>query len=130
MPETAKPPLYITMHERDNVAIVANDGGLAAGAVFPSGLKLVERVPQGHKVALVDLAAGDAVLRYNVVIGRAAKAIPAGSWVHEGLLEMPDARSLEGLPIATVKRAPMEALEGYTFKGYRNTDGSVGTRNI
>jgi len=123
-------PLYIRMHERDNVAIVANDGGLPAGAEFPGGLKLVERVPQGHKVALVDLAAGDPVMRYNVVIGRAAKAIAAGSWVHEALLEMPAARSLEGLPVSTVKRAPLEPLEGYTFEGYRNADGSVGTRNI
>jgi len=123
-------PLYIRMHDRDNVAIVANDGGLPAGAEFPDGLKLAERVPQGHKVALVDLAAGDPILRYNVVIGRAAKAIPRGTWVHEGLLEMPAARSLEGLPISTVKRPPLEPLEGYTFEGYRNTDGTVGTRNI
>ena len=72
-------PLYITMHECDNVAIVANDGGLAAGTRFPSGLTLVDKVPQGHKVALVDLAAGDPVRRYNVVIGRAARAIAAGS---------------------------------------------------
>ncbi|SEB25541.1 galactarate dehydratase, partial [Variovorax sp. YR216] len=36
----ARPPLHITMHERDNVAIVANDGGLPAGTVFPSGLTL------------------------------------------------------------------------------------------
>ena len=49
-------PLYIKMHAGDNVAIVGNDGGLAAGAEFPCGLKLVERVPQGHKVALVDFA--------------------------------------------------------------------------
>jgi galactarate dehydratase len=70
------------------------------------------------------------VRRYNVVIGRAAKPIRKGSWVHERLLEMPAARSLEGLPIATVKRAPLEPLEGYTFEGYRNADGSVGTRNI
>src|SRR6188768_2457274 len=123
-------PLYIKMHESDNVAIVANDGGLPAGAEFTDGLKLVERVPQGHKVALVDFAAGDPVMRYNVVIGRAARAIPKGSWVNETLLEMPAARSLEGLPIATVKRAPMEPLEGYTFEGYRNADGSVGSRNI
>jgi galactarate dehydratase len=123
-------PLYIKMHERDNVAIVANDGGLAAGAVFACGLEVVERVPQGHKVALVDLAAGDPVMRYNVAIGRATQAIRAGSWVHEKLLEMPAARSLEGLPISTVKRAPMEPLAGYTFEGFRNADGSVGTRNI
>jgi len=127
---TSAEPLYITMHERDNVAIVANDGGLPAGTKFPSGLTLLDKVPQGHKVALVDLAAGDAVLRYNVAIGRAARAIPAGSWVHERLLEMPAARSLEGLPISTVRSAPPPPLEGYTFEGYRNADGSVGTRNI
>ncbi len=127
---TAGAPLYIVMHERDNVAIVANDGGLPAGTQFPSGLTLVERIPQGHKVALVDLAAGDAVLRYNVAIGHATRAVSAGSWVHERLLEMPAARSLDGLPIATVKTAPLPPLEGYTFEGYRNADGSVGSRNI
>lgn len=125
-----RPPLYITMHERDNVAIVANDGGLPAGTVFASGLTLVDKVPQGHKVALANIAAGEAVRRYNVTIGRAAKAIPAGSWVHERLLEMPEARSLDGLPIATAKPPPLAPLEGYTFEGYRNADGSVGSRNI
>jgi galactarate dehydratase len=43
---------------------------------------------------------------------------------------MPDAQGLEDLPIATVKPIPLPALEGYTFEGYRNADGSVGTRNI
>ena len=126
----ARAPLFITMNALDNVAIVANDGGLPAGTVFASGLTLVDKVPQGHKVALVDLAAGDEVRRYNVVIGRAAKAIPKGSWVHERLLEMPAARSLDGLPIATVKPASMPPLDGHSFEGYRNADGSVGSRNI
>ncbi|MEO8022918.1 galactarate dehydratase [Polaromonas sp.] len=123
-------PLYIRMHADDNVAIVANDGGLAAGAAFADGLTLRERVPQGHKVALVDLPQGTAVLRYNVPIGFAMKDIPAGSWVHERLLEMPSARSLDKLPMATMKPPAMAPLEGYTFDGYRNADGSVGTRNI
>jgi len=118
------------MHERDNVAIVANDGGLPAGTVLASGLTLRDHVPQGHKVALTDLPAGAAVRRYDVVIGRAQRDIPAGSWVHERLLAMPEARSLEGLPIATARPDPLPPLEGYTFEGYRNPDGSVGTRNI
>ena len=123
-------PLTIRMHERDNVAIVANDGGLAAGTALPGGLVLVDRVPQGHKVALVDLAANTPVLRYGIPIGYTLKAIPAGSWVHERLLQMPDARELDNLPISTVKPAPQPPLEGYTFEGYRNANGSVGTRNI
>ena len=95
------PPLTIRMHERDNVAIVANDGGLPAGTVLTTGLKLREHVPQGHKVALADLSAGDPVLRYNVTIGTALRDIPAGSWVNERLLKMPAAPELTDLPIAT-----------------------------
>lgn len=123
-------PRYILMHDNDNVAIVVNDGGLPAGAVFPNGLTLLEAVPQGHKVALRDLKAGDRVIRYNVTIGFASKDLPAGSWLAEHNVEMPAARELDGLPIATVKPPVMEPLEGYTFQGYRNPDGSVGTRNI
>jgi galactarate dehydratase len=125
-----RPPLYITMHERDNVAIVANDGGLPAGTVFDSGLVLREKVPQAHKVALVDIPEGGVVRRYDVTIGYALKHIAAGSWVHERLLRMPAARELEGLPMATVRAAAQAPLEGYTFEGFRNPDGSVGTRNI
>ena len=123
-------PLSISMHPADNVAIIANDGGLPAGTLLPSGLVLVDKVPQAHKVALADIPEGGEVRRYNVVIGYALKPIPAGSWVHERLLQMPEARSLEGLPIATVKPPELLPLEGYTFEGYRNADGTVGTRNI
>ncbi|WP_440532015.1 galactarate dehydratase [Variovorax sp. YR566] len=130
MSEPTRPPLYIRIHAADNVAIVANDGGLKAGAEFADGLRLVDNLPQGHKVALVDLAEGDAIRRYDVVIGYALKALPRGSWVHERVMRMPTAPELDGLPIATVKPPALPPLEGYTFEGYRNADGSVGSRNI
>ena len=123
-------PHTIRMHERDNVAIVANDGGLVAGTALPSGLVLRDRIPQGHKVALTDLAAGAPVLRYGIAIGYALKDISAGSWVHERLLQMPKARGLDNLPMATIKPERLPPLDGYTFEGFRNADSSVGTRNI
>ncbi len=129
-PRTATTPLTIRMHASDNVAIVANDGGLPAGTALPGGPVLRERVPQGHKVSLADVPQGEAVRRYGVPIGFALHDIPAGSWVHERLLKMPEARGLEDLPMATRKAEPLPPLEGYTFEGYRNPDGSVGTRNI
>ena len=123
-------PLYIRVHPNDNVAIVVNDGGLGEGAVFPDGLALRERVPQGHKVALADLAEGDEVIRYNVVIGYALKALPKGSWINEHVIRMPSPPGLEDLPIATIQAPDMPPLEGFSFEGYRNADGSVGSRNI
>ncbi|RBL83414.1 galactarate dehydratase [Streptomyces cavourensis] len=123
-------PVLIQIHPQDNVAIVANDGGLPAGTALPDGLVLAEAVPQGHKVALQDLAEGKAVRRYNVVVGYAAKALPRGSWVNERVTTMPAARSLQDLPVGTRRTAPLPPLEGYTFQGYRNADGTVGTRNI
>lgn len=127
---SAQAPRRIRMHPADNVAIVANDGGLSAGALFDDGLTLRERVPQGHKLALVDIPSGGEVRRYNVVIGHANAAIPAGSWVHERLLAMPRAASLDQLPVSTQAPSMAPALEGHTFEGYRNADGSVGTRNL
>lgn len=128
-------PLTIRMQATDNVAIVANEGGLPAGTLLPegvpgAGLVLRDKVPQGHKLALQDLAPGQAVLRYGVPIGYALQPIAAGSWVHERLLQLPAARALEGLPLATATPPDLPPLEGYTFEGYRNPDGSVGTRNI
>ena len=126
----ATTPVLIRMHADDNVAIVGNDGGLPAGTVVEGGITLLDKLPQAHKVALVDLPKGAPVRRYGVVIGHALKAIAAGSWVHERLLDMPDARALTDLPICTQSAAALTPLTGHSFQGYRNADGSVGTRNL
>ncbi len=126
---TSTQPRTIRMHPADNVAIVVNDGGLPRGAVLPDGPTLVDAVPQGHKVALQDLPTGSEVRRYNVVIGHTAVDIAAGGWVNEQRLVMPGARSLDNLP-APQPPAELPPLQGYTFQGYRNADGSVGTRNL
>src|SRR5579871_4118681 len=123
-------PRYIRLNERDNVAIVVNDFGLPAGSRFACGLELKSFVPQGHKAALVDIAEGAPITRYGEVIGYAAAPIQAGEWVDEARIRMPEAPSLDNLEISTAVPAALPPLEGYTFEGYRNPDGSVGTRNI
>ncbi|MFW2545126.1 galactarate dehydratase [Primorskyibacter sp. 2E107] len=122
------PARLIRVHPNDNVAIVVNDDGLPAGAEA-MGVRLQSRVPQGHKVALVDLKAGDAVRRYDVIIGIAAEDLTAGSWVNEHNSGLPEAPGLDALPMAT-RRVDLGAPVEATFQGYRNADGSVGTRNL
>jgi galactarate dehydratase len=118
------------MHDNDNVAIVVNDGGLPAGTRFPCGLVAINAVPQGHKLALRAIAQGAPIIRYNVTIGHALQDIEAGRWIEESLVGLPPARSLDNLPVGTRAGEPLPPLEGYTFEGYRNPDGSVGTRNL
>ena len=70
--------MYIRVHSRDNVAILVHPEGAAPGAVLPDGLVARERIPQSHKIALQDLAAGEPVLRYGQTIGLANRAHPGG----------------------------------------------------
>ncbi len=123
-------PHYIRVHQDDNVAIVANAGGLPAGTTFPGGLTSRDYIPQAHKIALVDIAADAPVRRYGQVIGYAIDAIAQGRWVNETMLHLPRAPDFASLPLATLKSPPLAPLEGYTFEGYLNGDGSVGTKNI
>jgi len=123
-------PLYIQVHPSDNVAIIVNPEGLPAATQFADGLTLKERIPQAHKVALRDLQRGDPVKRYGQIIGFAARPIAVGSWVHEDAIELPQPPALDELPLATATPVPQPALTGYTFDGFRNADGSVGTKNI
>ncbi|WP_313620457.1 UxaA family hydrolase, partial [Pantoea septica] len=125
-----EPPLYIKVHEDDNVAIVVNNQGLPAGTTFPDGLTLTEHVPQGHKVALAAIPQGAPILRYGEVIGYALRDIAQGGWIDESLVALPEAPPLASLPLATNVPPELPPLEGYTFEGYRNADGSVGTRNL
>ncbi|WP_342740216.1 galactarate dehydratase [Bradyrhizobium sp. B117] len=123
-------PRYIKLNERDNVAIVVNDFGLPAGSRFACGLTLRAFVPQGHKTALVDIAEGAPIVRYGEIIGYALSPISAGEWVDEARIRMPEAPALDKLEISTAVPAPLPPLEGFTFEGFRNPDGSVGTKNI
>ena len=129
--ETKLRPLYVQVHPEDTVAaILVNEGGLPAGTRFESGLTLIEDVPEAHKVALMDIQAGEPILRYGAVIGYAQRDIARGSWVHEDRVRQPVVPSLENLPLANAVPARMPPLEGHTFEGFLNDDGSVGTKNI
>ena len=123
-------PLRIQVHPSDNVAIVVNPEGLPGGTTFSDGLRLIEHIPQSHKVTLKRFNAGDPIVRYGQIIGQANREIPQGGWIREDMLELPAAPALDQLSLATAVPPRPVSLDGYTFDGYRNPDGSVGTKNI
>ncbi|WP_227937379.1 galactarate dehydratase [Alkalihalobacillus deserti] len=123
-------PLYIKVNAQDNVAIIVNAGGLKEGTLFSCGLKLDEFVPQGHKVALCDIEEGQGITRYGEVIGYAMTPINKGSWIKESLVRMPTPPEMDELPLASHVPVELLPLDGYTFEGYRNSNGTAGIKNI
>ena len=82
---------YICVDDRDNVAII----------LHPEGFTAREHIPQSNKIALKDFETHEPVIRYGHVIGYAAGPIPQGSWIRPEMLDLPEAPSLDQLPLAT-----------------------------
>ncbi len=75
------------VHPADNVATLLDDVGAGAvqligGAAGARPLAAREPIGRGHKIALRDIAAGAAMIKFGVRIGHATQAIPRGAWVH------------------------------------------------
>lgn len=93
-----------------------------------AGVRVAAAVPQGHKLALVDLPAGARVTKYGQPIGRASAAIAAGEHVHSHNLVTALAGELAYRPgQGAVPSAPQLDLPGW--RGYLRADGRAATRN-
>lgn len=122
-------PLYIKIKDTDNVAITVNT--ILKDTVIVGDIRANEDIPQGHKIALIDIPKNGAVIRYGVTLGYAVNDIHKGDWINEKMLELPEPPQVEnlsftGLPEVVLPKAPIR-----TFEGYRNKKGGyAGTRNI
>lgn len=84
--------------QADNVATALQalvPGAAAAhGDPIQPGVTVAEEIPAGHKLALRDIAPGENIVKYGVVIGCATKEIKTGQWVHlHNMKSLYDARS-------------------------------------
>ncbi len=120
----------IQIKDADNVAVAVGD--IPAGTEVTPGVTARQDIPQAHKIALRDIPQGGEVLRYGVVLGCAKAPIPAGAWVNEHMLDLPESPSLEDLPWGT-DLVPADRLPDpprTVWMGYKNAVGPAGTRNL
>jgi galactarate dehydratase len=122
--------ILIKASDIDNVGIVVNPMGLKANEVVLDKITLLQYVPMGHKVALVDISKNDEIIRYGQTIAYASENLKAGEWVNELNITLPEPPKLDLISIKENSFPKMEALTGYTFEGFKNEDGSVGTKNV
>ncbi len=120
----------VRITDLDNVATVVNLQGMSAGSHFSETDTVREFIPMGHKVALIPIEEGQSIIKYGTAIGKARCAIKPGDWVHFKNMELIPAPEVKHLP-GPVNSGPLGTpLEGYTFEGYKNKDGSTGTKNV
>jgi len=124
-----KDPFYIQVNEKDNVAIILNPDGLKKGTIIDNNVTLLEDIPQAHKIILEDVKEKEAFIRYGEVIGYARQNMDKGSWLREDNVILPNASSLDDLKCIPQKNISITPSM-HTFMGYKNKDGSVGTKNI
>ncbi len=114
----------------DNVGIVANSSGLQKGTIVSEGVALTQDIPMGHKVALEAMPKGSAVIRYAQIIGYTNINVAVGSWLNETNIETPEPPELKDILYINTPALATNPLTGYTFQGFKNADGSVGTKNV
>ena len=121
-------PQCIRIHPADNVAV--------ALCPIPAGTRLSlegravqvrEDIPQGHKLALAQIAAGENIIKYGYPIGHAASDIPPGAWVHTHNVRTNLSGEVEYTYAPDVR--PLSPVPPETFQGYRRADGRAGVRN-
>lgn len=75
--------MLLRLSRADNVAVAT--GNFDAGAetkVDGASIHLRDRIAVGHKVALVEIAVGEKVIKFGCPIGSATRLIRAGEHVH------------------------------------------------
>jgi galactarate dehydratase len=123
-------PIIIKTAIQDNVGVVANDAGLRRGTILKDGSTLSRDVPAGHKVALTDIRERDGIIRYGQIIGYANRHISRGDLVDEASVSLPEPPALDSIPVSDKAGPEPEPLNGYSFSGFRNSNGTAGTKNI
>ena len=118
----------IKINQEDNVAValrpIAQGEELAIGDV---SVVAAQEIPQGHKIALKPIKAGEKVVKYGFSIGFAKEDIGTGQWVHVHNLKtgLGDLLTYQYEPA----HAAVKEEERSVFQGFRRSDGKAGVRN-
>lgn len=88
-----------------------------------------ENVKAKHKFATVDLAPGDSITMYGVLVGKAQQAIKKGGLISTTNVKHAANDFVVGDRHTEWLKPDTKKFAGRTFNGYHRADGSVGTAN-
>lgn len=115
---------------RDNVLIALTDLGKGDVVDFSgTNYELASDVPAKHKFLITDLAQGDRVVMYGVVVGKATEPLRRGQALTTRNLRHETSAVLDQNPGFHWTPPDVSKWRQRTFSGFLRPDGQVGTRN-
>jgi altronate hydrolase len=123
-------PKVLQLNPRDNVVVALQNLSQGDSVVFAgNSYSLGSSVPAKHKFAVRDLSVGDPVIMYGVLVGKAVEPIAKGHALttrnvrHDAAAFQEKSQEVQWIP------PDVSRWFAKTFRGYRRSDGQVGTRN-
>jgi altronate hydrolase len=121
----------LKVHEDDNVVVALTN--LSKGeTVSLNGVEytLQEDITAKHKFVATDLNAGDSIIMYGVLVGKAQSPIKKGGLISTGNVKHA-ANDFEISAQRNInwKQPDVSKFNGRTFMGYHRPNGEVGTAN-
>lgn len=122
---------YLKINANDNVAVVLADVLTAGDVVEVDGQRVVvqQEVARGHKVALVDMCAGQQVVKYGYPIGHLTQAVKAGEWIHTHNLKSDLCDNLKYTYTPKSYDVEFQRDDNLRVMGYLRASGEMGIRN-
>ncbi len=121
---------FLKIHPNDNILAALQD--IESGDVITTetdSFSAVEPIAAKHKFALHDFKAGDEVIMYGVLVGKAIKNIAKGARISIENCVHASANYGVGGEKYTWQAPDVSKWKNRTFNGYHRADGSVGTAN-
>ena len=120
---------FIKINPSDNVVVALNSLPFGTEILLENGTAVSSNgeVPAGHKMAITNIAKGEAIIKYGYSIGYATEDIACGDWIHTHNLKtgLGDLLEYTYEPVS-VKETKTDDI---TFMGFQRPDGKVGVRN-
>ncbi len=120
----------LKVHPDDNIIVALRD--FKAGEQIEwdgDTIELLEDIPVKHKFSERDFKAGDEVIMYGVLVGKATLGIFRGSRISRENVTHSAGSFEVGERQADWQAPNVSRFRGRTFNGYHRADGKVGTMN-
>ena len=120
----------LKVHPADNVLVALTPLEKDAKVVYDGQEYTIQEIVKAkHKFATVDLAAGDSVIMYGVLVGKAQEPIKKGGLISTANVKHAASDFSVGERKTTWTLPDTSGFQGRTFNGFHRADGSVGTAN-